>query len=245
MPTGHPGYRRYDDPEEQALQNVYNLMVQRCINPNDCSYHNYGGRGIKVSPLWLEKEGREAFKVWARANGWKRGIEMDRINNDGNYEPGNVRFVSSERNSRNRRSTKFVCYKGVKMPLQDAIEQYNNTTITRSTVYRRLKDGWTVEDAIELPCEYRNVRTEYVNKYSTSDKFLFFGKLRTLKEAVSDFGCPGVSYKVAFTRIKYRGWHPYFAVLLPAIKDGGALYKKFMREDGWNYNENPFKETEE
>ena len=91
---------------------VYCAMKRRCTGVTGTKNHNYGGRGITVCDAW--RYSFEVFKAWALANGWKRGLQIDRINNSGNYEPGNCRFITGRENSRNRRTNKLT--------LADAVE---------------------------------------------------------------------------------------------------------------------------
>ena len=84
---------------------VWETMRGRCQNPNREKYKHYGARGIKVCDEWnLAKN----FCSWALKNGYKQGLQIDRINNDGDYEPSNCRWVTAKENSRNRRNTKFL-----------------------------------------------------------------------------------------------------------------------------------------
>lgn len=86
-------------PEYIAWQN----MIRRCENPQHKNYRYYGGRGISVFPQW--RLNFEAFLFWMgpRPN---PGLSLDRIDNDGNYEPGNVRWATREQQRRNQRSGK-------------------------------------------------------------------------------------------------------------------------------------------
>lgn len=74
-------------------------MIQRCQNPKIKSFARYGGRGISVCPQWLE-----SFQNFLDDVGLKPApkLSIDRINNDGNYEPGNVRWATSLEQARNR-----------------------------------------------------------------------------------------------------------------------------------------------
>lgn len=74
-------------------------MRERCLDESHSKYHRYGGRGITICPEW---ESPVAFCEWAMANGWEPGLQLDRINNSGNYEPTNCRFVTHAENQRNR-----------------------------------------------------------------------------------------------------------------------------------------------
>ena len=88
------------------LYNIWNVMKQRCGNPNNHNYKEYGARGISVCEDW--KRSFETFQEWAMKTGYnpdlKRGeCTLDRINNDGNYCPENCRWVTMKEQCQNRR----------------------------------------------------------------------------------------------------------------------------------------------
>jgi hypothetical protein len=92
-------------------------MIARCENEKNKAFKNYGGRGIKVCPEWMASF--SAFREWALANGYREDLEIDRRDNDGNYCPGNCRFVTRSVNDQNKRSSKkfrgvFVACRGKK-----------------------------------------------------------------------------------------------------------------------------------
>lgn len=92
--------------------NIYNRwrsMKQRCYDPNADMYGIYGGRGIKVCDAWQEFV---PFYEWAIANGYSKNLQLDRIDNNGNYGPENCRWVTASENSNNRRTSHFVEYNG-------------------------------------------------------------------------------------------------------------------------------------
>jgi hypothetical protein len=80
-------------------------MRSRCCLPSRKCFHRYGGRGIQVCKEWRKSPG--VFINWALANGWQEGLELDRKENNGNYEPGNCHFITSAANNRNRSTTKL------------------------------------------------------------------------------------------------------------------------------------------
>lgn len=87
------------------LYYLIDLIGDRCYNKNHPSYKHYGGRGISVCEEW--RGSHKSFYDWAISSGWKEGLQIDRIDNNGNYEPSNCRFVDRKTNIRNRRNTRF------------------------------------------------------------------------------------------------------------------------------------------
>lgn len=96
------------DPDTRALWKLWHGMRSRCCNPNNKSYPAYGGRGIKVYEPWLDSPFE--FVEWMRLNLGPRpdGCSLDRIDNDGNYEPGNLRWANRSTQQRNRRPHIYV-----------------------------------------------------------------------------------------------------------------------------------------
>lgn len=90
---------------ETHIYRLWHRIKERCSNPKKDHYHRYGGRGIKVCDEWLNSF--DSFKSWAFANGYKRELQIDRINSDGNYEPDNCRFVTGTENTRNQEQVKL------------------------------------------------------------------------------------------------------------------------------------------
>lgn len=80
-------------------------MRKRTTDPKSRNFRYYGGRGIRVCDEW--RWSFPAFFEWARANGWEPGLSIDRIDNHGDYEPGNCRFVTLDIQNQNRRFTKL------------------------------------------------------------------------------------------------------------------------------------------
>lgn len=121
---------------------VWYTMKARCKYPNHISYPNYGARGITVCDEWQEFE---SFYEWAMANGYKKGLEIDRIDCEGNYEPSNCRFVTRIENSRNKRNTAYLTAHGETRPLVEWAEVLG---IPRNRIWNRLRRGWSEEEAV-------------------------------------------------------------------------------------------------
>jgi len=80
------------------LYRIWGNIKKRCLNANVYEYKNYGGRGIKVCPEW--KDSYSAFKFWALLSGYQDNLTIDRIDNDGNYDPNNCQWITRAENTR-------------------------------------------------------------------------------------------------------------------------------------------------
>ena len=94
-------------------------MKSRCDNPKNRKYRDYGARGIRVCARWLTSFDRFFADMGPKPSS-KHSI--DRINNEGNYEPGNCRWATPKEQSRNKRHHRTVQYNGQQMPLSMACE---------------------------------------------------------------------------------------------------------------------------
>jgi hypothetical protein len=116
----------------------------RCENKDNKDYPNYGGRGIKVCDQWSK-----SFSEFLRDMGERpEGTSIDRIDPDGNYEPGNCRWASNKKQSNNKRCNVFVEYEGKTMTVTEWAKEYG---LEVKTLLYRVKIGWDIETALTTP----------------------------------------------------------------------------------------------
>jgi hypothetical protein len=119
----------------KMIYGIWKGMLSRCLNPDDDSYHRYGGRGITVCQAW-----RDSIDTFARDVGQRPSIEhsLDRVDNNGNYEPGNVRWATRTQQQHNRRDNVMLTMNGVTKTVS---EWSRETGIHRRTITRRIRSG--------------------------------------------------------------------------------------------------------
>ncbi len=134
----------------------HGMLVRTGVRPgaNTHDVKLYINRGIRLYESWKEYAN---FECWALANGWSNGLELDRIDNDGNYEPSNCRFVSPSRNQRNKRNTVFVVCNGTRMALADAYEASKCRFDYRLVLQRVSRDKWPFDRAVSQPPKRRAI----------------------------------------------------------------------------------------
>jgi hypothetical protein len=122
---------------------TWDSMLQRCNNKKHKSYHQYGGRGITVCERWLTFENFfEDMGVQAD------GMTIERNDVNGNYEPSNCRWATILEQANNKRTNRFIEFKGERKTLK---EWSISTGISRTTISDRIKYGWSIEDALTKP----------------------------------------------------------------------------------------------
>lgn len=120
--------------ENKNLFNVWETMKQRCYNPKRSNYNRYGGLGITVCNEWLKAEN---FIRWALDNGYKKGLQLDRIDNSKSYSPDNCRWVTPKQNSQNTRRNVTLTIKGITNCVSEWARIYN---ISPYTIYWWIKE---------------------------------------------------------------------------------------------------------
>lgn len=130
------------------IYKAWSTMKERCYNPHNEKYPDYGGRGITVCDRW-----RKSFLAFIADMGPRPpGKSIDRIDNNGNYEPGNCRWATRAVQAANRRNNVIVEWRGEKMILRDAI---NLAGLPRKAVEHRLRRGWPLDQALKTPLRIR------------------------------------------------------------------------------------------
>lgn len=131
------------------LYRIWANMKSRCNNKNFPRYKDYGGRGIKICTEWKKFE---VFMEWSIENGYRDDLTIERIDNDKGYDPSNCKFIPRSEQQKNQRSNKRIEFNNEIKTIaewgRDARFQANDATIRR-----RLKLGWTDQDAISLPLQ--------------------------------------------------------------------------------------------
>lgn len=135
------GMSRADNGEEPRLYRIWRAMRQRCLNEDDAAFPRYGGRGISICPEWADYAN---FHAWAVVSGYRDDLTIDRIDNDGNYEPGNCRWATYTEQARNVRRNRLVTYRGVTKSL---VEWSEILGVEASALRYRL-ENWTIERAM-------------------------------------------------------------------------------------------------
>lgn len=131
-----------------SLYLVYNDIKTRCFNHKSTNYRHYGGRGITMCGEW--RSDFMIFYEWALESGYAKGLTIDRINNDGGYEPNNCRWVTMKEQCRNRRSSLIIEYKGVKKTASEWVEEYG---VPRKIFDNRRRRGWNIERCLTMPTD--------------------------------------------------------------------------------------------
>lgn len=128
---------------ETKIYHIFSEIKQRCYNKNNKSYNNYGGRGIIVCQEWLNDFMN--FYNWAMNNNYQEGLTIDRIDNDGNYEPNNCRWADRKTQNNNRRNNTSISYNGKTQTLAQWSEELN---VDQHTISLRKRKGWSNKECL-------------------------------------------------------------------------------------------------
>jgi hypothetical protein len=128
----------------------YQQMKERCLNPEHKSYHNYGGRGIRICDRWLDPQnGLENFlQDMGGRPSQEYSIERNCLDSD--YCPENCRWATKKEQARNKRNTVLLAHNG---KTQCVVAWAEELGIHPNNIYGRLRRGWSVEDTIVSPIQ--------------------------------------------------------------------------------------------
>lgn len=122
---------------------IWRGMRYRCLSESCKEYKHYGGRGIAVCEAWAN-----SFEAFLKDMGPRpKGASIERLNNDGNYEPSNCKWADKAEQSRNKRSNVFIEIEGVRLTQSEWAKKNN---IPVQVIYTRIKRGWGTEDAVTV-----------------------------------------------------------------------------------------------
>lgn len=134
--------RRTHGASNTRLYNVWQAMRARCGNPKTPQFSNYGGRGISVCSEWNHFP---TFQEWALSHGYEERLTIERIDVNGNYEPGNCRWTTVDEQARNK-TNNFRAPDG-----ELWIQKAESNGISKNTFWVRYSAGWPPEDASTIP----------------------------------------------------------------------------------------------
>lgn len=124
------------------LYNIWASIKSRCSNKNN---KYYGGRGISICEEW--KHSFVAFKEWALRHGYDDALSIDRIDNDGNYEPSNCRWATEIEQANNMSCNKKIAYKGECRTVSEWCYEYK---LSKNAVYKHLRKGKSFYEILKL-----------------------------------------------------------------------------------------------
>lgn len=137
------------------LYNIWLNMKDRCKNPNNKFYYNYGGRGVTVCPEW--DNDYCIFRDWAINNGYQDNLTIDRLDNDKGYSPDNCRWATRQQQSNNLKKNIILEYNGEKHTMAEWSRILN---ISYMALCHRIERGWEVERALSTPVQQKLIKEE-------------------------------------------------------------------------------------
>ena len=174
------------------LYRIWSGMIERCHNPNNRNYKNYGSRGIIVCNEW--RLDFTAFQTWALANGYQDDLTIDRKENDGPYSPQNCRWISLKEQQNHKRDNRLLTFNG---ETHNITEWAKITGINRGTISSRLDLGWSAEKIFSAKPQKKII-------------IIFNGESHSISEWSR---ITGINIQTIHSRLK-RGW-PVENLFLP------------------------------
>ena len=146
------------------LYHIWSCMKDRCYNPKNKKYKDYGGRGIAICDEWINDF--EAFANWAYDNGYIENVPrgectIDRIDVNSNYCQQNCRWVNQKVQSNNKRNNHYITYNGE----THTVTEWNNILgYKKGVLSRRIFSGWSIEDAFTKPVKSNSKKGGVINE---------------------------------------------------------------------------------
>lgn len=180
--------------ERHELRSRWVRMLSRCEDPGQIQYKDYGGRGIYVSAEWQDFNN---FYNWCENNHIETHLQVDRIDSDGPYDPGNCRLVTRKENARNKRNNVILTIGGESKTMVEWSED-SRCTVSYKTLGDRIRAGEGHEEAITHPDD----RT--VKPPANCNVLTAFGESKSTSEWLKDSRSV-VSWQLLWKRID-MGW---------------------------------------
>jgi hypothetical protein len=182
------------------IYRIWAGMKDRCNNPKNDNYHNYGGRGITICENW--ENHFDNFYNWSISNGYEDNLSIERIDVNGNYCPQNCKWATIKEQNNNTRRSILITYNGETKTLKEWSCCLN---LSYGTIYSRYKNGYTVEEIFNIPVRPKKLFIEYENKV-----YPFVELAKTYKIDISTLR----------NRLK-KGWSLIDALNIPSKKKKG------------------------
>ena len=187
-------------------------MRSRCFNRNHSSYDRYGGRGITIDSIWDDYFN---FYTWALDSGYVCGLTLDRIDNDGNYNPENCRWATHKEQGNNTSKNKNITAWGETKTISLWADDIR-CTVPLNTLYQRIENEWQPEKAIALP----SVR-------KSTSRPLLFDQYQALAECTAQYPGQGTMEGLQYAVLG----------LASEVGEVAGKLKKVIRDDSGNLSE--------
>lgn len=138
--------KKVNSPHARRLKDLRRNMIARCYDSKNKRYDCYGARGIVVCDEWVRDI--RGFYKWCLDNGYAPGLQLNRINNNGNYEPSNCNFVTALENANNTRHNHMVRWGGKEKSISDWARQMG---VRPQALIHRFTRGWDLQRAMTQP----------------------------------------------------------------------------------------------
>jgi hypothetical protein len=214
--------RKMMEEKKGPLWSIWKGIKQRCYSKGNRAYKNYGGRGIKMCDRW-----KKSFEAFCEDMGPRpEGYAIERIDNDGDYEPGNCRWATQKEQCRNKRTNRLVEYNGKLLPVSLVAELVG---ISPYVIYYRLNRNWP-EDKLFRLCQERMPTETITYKGETAPIGSWAKKVGIHPEALRSRIRNGWTVEKALTK-------PYIPRSAKTITHNGktASMKWWAKKTGLNY----------